>query len=46
LVDLDVERKGHVVPHELEVMVVEQMIDIALRTGEEVVNAYDVCILG
>jgi hypothetical protein len=42
LVDLDVERKRHVVPHDLEVMVVEQMLDIAPRPGEEIVDTYDV----
>src|SRR5690606_14908255 len=41
LVDLDVERKGHVVAHDLEVGVAEQMRDVALRAGIEVVHAND-----
>ena len=32
LVDLDIERKRHVVAHQLEVRVVEQMLDI-VRVG-------------
>jgi hypothetical protein len=46
LVDLDIERKRDVVPHELEVMVIEQMLDITSRSGKEIVDTYDVCILG
>jgi len=42
LVDLEVERKRYVVPHELEVMVIKQMLDITARPGEEVVDAYDI----
>jgi len=42
LVDLDVERESYVVPHDLEAMVIKQMIDIALRAGEEIVDAYDI----
>src|SRR5262249_47549483 len=42
LVDLDIERKRHVVTHELEVVVIEQMLDIALRAGEEIIDANDV----
>jgi hypothetical protein len=42
LVDLDIEREGYVVPNDLEAMVIEQMIDIALRAGEEIVDAYDI----
>jgi hypothetical protein len=37
LINLDIERKRHVVPNKLE-----PMIDVALRTGEEIVEAYDV----
>jgi hypothetical protein len=42
LIDLDIERKGHVVPNKLEPMMVDQMIDVALRASEEIVDAYDV----
>src|SRR5262249_3642865 len=42
LIDLDIERKGHVVPNKLEPMMVEQMINVALRASEEIVDAYDV----
>ena len=39
LVDLDVERKGHVVAEQLETLVIEQVLDIAPRTGEEIIGA-------
>jgi hypothetical protein len=39
LVDLHVEREGHVVAHQLEVRVVEQVGDVVLGAGEEVVDA-------
>lgn len=42
LLDLGIERKRHVVAHELEVVVIEQVVDIAFRAGEEVVDANDV----
>jgi hypothetical protein len=29
-------------PNKFEPMMLEQMIDVALRTGEEIVEAYDV----
>jgi len=38
-VDFDVQRKGYVVPNELEARVVVQMIDVSLRSGEQVVYA-------
>ena len=38
-VDLDIERKGHVVAHELEPWVAVQVVDVALRAGEQVVEA-------
>ena len=41
-VDLDKERKGHVVAHQLEMRVTEQMGDIILGAAEEVVEAKDV----
>ena len=39
LVDFHVERKGHVMTHQLEVRAVEQMRDVVLRAGVEVVDA-------
>ena len=39
LVDLDIEREGHVVAHELEARMAEQVLDIALGAGEQVVDA-------
>ena len=39
LVNLDIERKGHVVAHQLEARVPDQMLDIASRAGEEIVGA-------
>ena len=42
LVDLHIERKGHVVPHQLEAWVVEQMRDVGASAGEEIVDAQDV----
>jgi hypothetical protein len=42
LIDLDIERKGHVVPNKFEPMMVEQMINVALRASEEIVQANDI----
>jgi hypothetical protein len=42
LVDLDVERKGHVVAQQLEARMADQVLDVAPRTGEEVVDAQHV----
>src|SRR5262249_8852848 len=42
LIDLHIERKGHVVPNKLEPMMVEQLINVALRASEEIVDTYDV----
>ncbi len=39
LVDLDVERKRHVVADELEARMVVQVLDVALGAGEEIVDA-------
>ena len=36
------ERKGHIVAHQLEVRVIEQMGNVVLGAGEEVVQADDV----
>ena len=41
LIDLDVEREGHVVTDELEAMMIEHPVDIATRPGEIVVDADD-----
>ena len=38
-VDFDIERKRHVVPHQLEALFADEVRDVALRTGEEVVDA-------
>jgi hypothetical protein len=46
LIDLDIERKGYVVPNKLEPMLVEQMINVVLRASEEIVDAYDVPTIG
>ena len=39
LVDFHVQRKGHVVAQQFEVRVVQQMSDVVLGAGEEVVDA-------
>jgi len=46
LVDLDVERKRHVVVDELEPVMVQQPIDVSPRTGEEIIDADDVGAFG
>ena len=46
LVDLDVEREGHVVAHQLEHRVAQQVRDVALAAGEVVVDAEHVVALG
>jgi hypothetical protein len=42
LVDLHIERKRNVVPHQVEVLVIEEMLDVASRAGEKVVRAENV----
>ena len=42
LVDLEIDREGHVVADQFEVLVVEQMLDIGARAGEKIVEADDV----
>src|SRR5262249_19056237 len=42
LVDLDIERKRHVVTHQLEAIVADEMGDVALGAGEEIVDADEV----
>ena len=39
LIDLDIERKGHVVADELEAGMIKQVLDVALGACEEVVDA-------
>ena len=46
LVDLDIERKRHVVAHQLEARMADQMLDVALAAGEEIVDANDVVAVG
>ena len=38
-VDLDIERKRHVVAHQLEARMAEHVLDVALRAGKEIVEA-------
>ena len=42
LVHLDIKWKRHVVTDKLESVMVEQMVDVAPRAGEEIVDAYDI----
>ncbi len=42
LVNLGIERKRHVVTYQLEILIIYEMLDIALRTGEKVIEAQDV----
>ena len=39
LIDLDVERERHIVAHEVEVLVLDEMLDVAPRAGEEIIDA-------
>jgi hypothetical protein len=45
LIDLDIERKRHVVPHQLEVLRTEQAGDVALAAGIEIIDAQHVVFL-
>jgi hypothetical protein len=45
LVDLHGQRLGDVVPHQLEPVVVQEVLDIGPRPGEEVVEANDLVSL-
>ena len=38
LVDLDIERKGHVVTDELETLLTNKVFDVAPRAGEEIIH--------
>jgi hypothetical protein len=42
-VDLDVERKCHIVSDKLEALVADQMFDVSPRARVEVVDTDDVC---
>jgi hypothetical protein len=42
LIDLDVERERHVVPHQFEMLVVEKMLDVLPGAGKKVVGAEDI----
>lgn len=42
MINLDVERKGHVVPQQLEARMGEQVSDVILAASEEIVDAEDV----
>jgi len=42
LVHFDIEREGHIMAHQLEVRVIEQMGDIVLGASEEVVETDDI----
>ena len=38
-INLDIERKRHVVAHQLKAGVIHQMFDVAPRAGEEIIDA-------
>ena len=42
VVHLDIERKGHIVAQQLKVRMIEQMGDVVLGAGEEVVKTDDI----
>ncbi len=46
LVDLDIERKRHVVPHQFKARMADQVLDVAFGAGEEVVDADHIVTLG
>ena len=46
LVHLEIERKGDIVTDELEARVADQMLDIALGAGEEIVDAKNIVPVG
>jgi hypothetical protein len=41
LVDFDIEREGHVMADKFKAMVIEQVIDVAARAGEKIIDADD-----
>ena len=45
-VHLDIERKGHIVPQELKAGIADQMLDIPLGAGEEIVGAEHIVSVG
>ena len=42
LIHLDIERKGHIVAHQLEVRVIQQVQDVVFGASKEVVQADDI----
>jgi hypothetical protein len=44
-INFHVERKSHVMAQQLEMFVIAQMFDIALRAGEKIVNAEDIRVI-
>ena len=45
-IDLDIERKAHIMAHELEARMIVEMIDIALCAGEQIVGTQDLLAIG
>jgi hypothetical protein len=45
-VDFDIERKCHIMPQQLEPRLREQMSDVRLIAGEEIIHAKNVMPLG
>ena len=37
-IHLNVERERHVVPHQLEMLVIEKVLDVLSRSGEKVIG--------
>jgi hypothetical protein len=46
LVDLEIDRKRHVVPDELEMLVIEQGLDVRATAGKEIVKTNNICAAG
>jgi hypothetical protein len=40
-IDLDIQRKGHIVAHEFEARVCKKMLDVVLGSCEQVIDAKD-----
>jgi hypothetical protein len=45
-VHFDVQRKGDIVPHHLEILVVKELFDVSPDAGKEIVDAHDYCSIG
>jgi hypothetical protein len=41
LVHFDIEREGHIVTHQLEARIIQQMRDIGAPAGKEIIDAQD-----